>query len=207
MKNYKNEIVANIFFILFIGLFNGCDTTEPTNGVELDLNKNIFFPLNVGNKWYYNSYHINDPNFDSTKFDRSWEVISSKTLSNKIFYQIESIAYNNDSTIYRVDSIYYAIREDSLFLIDQGQPFIETSIQLRGLFNSDQYEHFIVQPDSDGNYLGYLINKTDSTNSFYYYRDGWNDSGWQMTFKKKVGYIESHSDWGLGSKLVNYILK
>ena len=75
------------------------------------------------------------------------------------------------------------------------------------LFNCELYQSFIAKSDSNGDYIGYLIDKTDSTNSFYYYRDGWNDSGWQMTFKKKVGYVESHSGWGLGSKLVNYILK
>ena len=207
MKNYKIASVSILFFILNIGLFNACNTTEPINKIKLGSSENIYFPLNIGNKWYYNSYHINDPNFDSTKFDRTWEVISSKCLGRKLFYQIESVIYNNDGTIFKVDSLYYAISADSLFLIDTGQPFNETSLKLMALFNSEQYQSFIVKSDSSGDYIGYLIDKTDSTNSFYYYRDGWNDSGWQMTFKKKVGYIESHSEWGFGSKLVSYILK
>lgn len=207
MKNCKFDMVLALFIILIISLINSCDTTEPKNGDDTDLNKNIFFPLAVGNKWYYNSYHLNNPNFDSTKYDMSWEILSEKKLGNKIFHLIESVRYNADSTIYRIDSIYYAIRGDSLFLINTGQPFTESSIELRGLFNNQQYEYFIVKPDSDGNYLGYLINKTDSTNTFYYFKDGWMDSGWQMTYQKKIGYIESHSGWGLGSKLVKYTLK
>jgi hypothetical protein len=207
MENHKGTIIVHLVIIFLVISVSSCDTTESTISDPLNRNKNTFFPLSVGNKWFYNSYQLNDPDFDSTKFDRTWEVISTKTLGNKIFYQIESIRYNNDSTIFRIDSLYYAVRDDSLFLINPGQPFSETSVQLRALYNSEQYQHFIVQPDSDGNYLGYLINKTDSTNSFYYYQEGWMDSGWQMTFKKKVGYIESHSDWGLGSKLVKYILE
>ena len=51
--------------------------------------------------------------------------------------------------------------------MNYGQEFIPSSIQLAGLFSNDQYERFIVQPDSSGDYMGYVINKTDSTISFY----------------------------------------
>jgi hypothetical protein len=33
------------------------------------------------------------------------------------------------------------------------------------------------------------------------------DSGWQMTFQKNIGYVESHSGWGIGSKLIKYEFK
>jgi hypothetical protein len=196
----KNKLLIH-FLLIFIISSLGCETT---NGPGFDLSKSIYLPLKIGNKWYYNSYHTNDPFFDSTKYDRTWEVKEENFLANKLFYMIEEIGFNSDGSIFRTDTIYYGLKGDSLFRINNGQEFIPSSIQLAGLFSNDLYERFIVQPDSSGDYIGYVINKTDSTISFYYYRDRWMDSGWQMTFQKNIGYIESHSDWGLGSKLIKY---
>ena len=200
MKNLK------ILLSLSIALsFLSCKS--PTEPLEGNNNQNKFFPMNIGNKWYYNSYNINDGNFDTTKYDETWEIKNKVSLDNKIFYLFEDIFYSDSETIKSVDTIYYSIKNDSLFQIEDGKILTKSSIDFLGLFSDKPYSNFIVRKDPSGNYMGEVFKSTDTTFTFYYYQDGWADSGWQMTFQKGIGYIESHSGWGLGKKLVKYSLK
>lgn len=202
-----NSRILSFFISIIVIISNvcACDSTLAENSVKTETS---YFPLNIGNKWYFNSYHLDDSYFDSTKYDLTWEVKQIVLLDNKYFYRIEEINFSNDGTVRKIDSLYCAVRGDSLFFIGWGKPFLNSSIELHGIFSNIPCGHvFVVYSDSPGNYLGYISSKNDSTLTFQYYRDGWMDSGWQRTYKKNVGIIETHSYWGIGSKLVKYNLK
>ena len=200
MKNIK------ILLTLSLALtYLSCNSL--TGPLEINNNQNQFFPMNIGNKCYYNSYNSNYSNFDSTKYVETLEIKNKINVDNKIFYLFEDIVYSDSEKVNRVDTIYYSIKNDSLFRIENGKKLDNTSIDFLGLFSNKPYGDFIVRKDASGNYMGYVGNYTDTTITFCYYQNGWVDSGWQMTFQKGIGYIESVSGWGLGTKLIKYSLK
>jgi len=56
-----------------------------------------FFPLKVGNKWYYNS-----DNADPTTFNEIWEVTGKKILDDKEYFEVIKtfIPRNHKDTVY-----------------------------------------------------------------------------------------------------------
>ena len=163
--------------------------------------------MNVGNKWYYNSYNIHENITDTIAYNESLEILDKIFFDNKIFYLFEDIYYSDNKSVKSIDTIYYAIKNDSLFQINNSK-LAKSSISFMGLFSEKPYGNFIVRKDTDGDYMGYVYNYSDTTFTFYYYRDRWMDSGWQMTFKKNIGFVESHpSAWSTGTRIVKYTLK
>lgn len=185
--------------------FSGCQSSTEPNG--LNNNTNSFFPMEVGNKWYYNTYY-SDSYFDTSRYNRTLEIKNKIYLENKIFYLFEDTYYNKDLSIKSIDTTYYAIKNDSLFQIGRGRPLVRESIDFQGLFSEKPYGDFVRRKHADGDYMGYVYEFSDTTFTFYYYRDEWMDSGWMMTFQKNIGYIESQSaSIVIGDRLVRYFLK
>ncbi|MHB1688114.1 MAG: hypothetical protein ACYCVH_12180 [Ignavibacteriaceae bacterium] len=86
---------------LLFALLLGCESpNEPVRNVE------EFFPLKVGNKWYYNS-----TNSDTTSIDDIWEITGQKEIDNKKYYEIikHYLKYNLK------DTLYYRLNGDTLF--------------------------------------------------------------------------------------------
>lgn len=69
-------------------------------------NSEEFFPLSIGNKWYYNT---NNP--DSTTIDDIWEITGQKVLNNKEYYEMAIFHSKNNLK----DTLYYRLNGDTLF--------------------------------------------------------------------------------------------
>ncbi|HSH65781.1 MAG TPA: hypothetical protein VLB84_08290 [Bacteroidia bacterium] len=176
-----------------------------------------YFPLEIGNKWYYSSYEHGDQ-VDFSKIDCISEVKSIRELMQKKFYLMETTYYNTNNSIRIIDSSYYCMTSDTLLKIDSGQPFNESSVCVYAVFSSrrfsgslyaDSLEERITETKdfSCKAYAAMLREKTNSTITFAYYIPHTEDFGHVITFKKNVGIIKGSALWGNNSELVKYELK
>lgn len=182
-------------------LFLSC-RSNPESPSYSDLKKDTFFPLAVGNIWYYNFYGGGVP-IDTTKYNEKKEIVLIRYLGSRAFYLLRNTYYNDDGSINSNDSIYYYLANDTLFKILTNEPFTESSIKLSLIFPPANKSEFIV----DGKYEGSIVENNDSIVVFSFWEPNWADSGWNETYKKNIGMINTISGWGLGSILVRYAIK
>lgn len=99
----------------FLILIIGCDSTN-----EPILNSQDYFPLKIGNKWYYNiTFPIRR---DTTSINLIYEVKGKEEIDNKSYFKIiETYLQSNF-----VDTIFYRFGGDTLFLkrIDNSEQII-----------------------------------------------------------------------------------
>jgi hypothetical protein len=200
----RRMLLIAVFFSTTI--FISCSSpTHPSDGNGAVTQKNPYYPLALGNIWYYNFYEANRP-IDTTKFNSTWQIISTKSLGTKVFYGLKRVSYGSDTTIItEVDTVYISISNDSLFQINPNLPFSESSIHLQAVLCDSGFATFTWTANGD-TYQGDLVDRTDTTITFSYWNPGWMDSGYNITYKKGVGQYDSQSGWGLGSRLVKYHL-
>lgn len=84
------KILTLILITVFM-ISCGDSPTEPSSGSE------DYFPLKVGNKWYYNSDFS-----DSTSIDITWEVTGEEKIDHKTYSIIieQNIQHNYTDTLY-----------------------------------------------------------------------------------------------------------
>ena len=195
--NRQYQTAAALLLAFCLGSCSNPQATEPTQ-----LARDSFFPLAVGNVWYYSSYSYGTM-ADTSKFDERKEVISHKYLGNKDFYLLFDSYYNTDGSVRAIDSLYYSLYDDTLLIIHANTPFTDSSISLARIFPPTASDSFRF---GDG-YEGSLVSQSDSIVVYSFWKPDWMDSGWNETYKKNIGMIDTHSGWGIGSMLVKYYLK
>lgn len=91
---------SSIIFLLIILFMNCGSPTEPTS------NPGEYFPLKIGNKWYYNSEYP-----DTTSINIIWEVIGQEEITWKHYYAI--VEQNLQTN--RLDTLFFRFNGDTLF--------------------------------------------------------------------------------------------
>ena len=178
------------FFILLIILTFSSDSLNLSDGN----NRENFFPIQIGNRWYYSSYGAKH-SFDSTRVDEIWEIKSlTRETEDKIFFLLEKKFLRDEKTV-KIDSIYICLSNDSLLTLKGG----ESSPKIIAVFNKKEYKIDKEQVR--------LREKSNSVITFNYYIPNTRDYSHWKTFKKKVGIIDEHSSWGIGTRLIKYEIK
>jgi len=99
----KGIIMKKIFFVISSSLLLllGCSSpNEPLSKSE------EYFPLEIGNKWYYNSNYS-----DTTSINLISEIIGKEEINSKLYYKI--IEQNVQSGF--LDTIFFRLSGDTLF--------------------------------------------------------------------------------------------
>ncbi len=167
-----------------------------------------YFPLAVGNKWYYQTWNHQTKQFEHPEYiESTMEVIRPRQLDGKLFYLVESCSMNSDGTIRAKDSIYYNISGDTLYQISVHWEFKKENMSIRAIFADTGHVRFKMKWYDDY-YEANSQLETDSTMNFAYYMPLMCDSGSELTIKKHVGFSEYISyQTPYNSRLVKYELK
>lgn len=179
------------FLIVFFIIVNKLTAVQ-----QLDKNHSPFFPMKIGYAWYYSSY-IDES--DSTRYNEKWVIKDSIFVDNKLFFLFEVTYYGNNIV---QDTIYYAVKNDSLFRIYSDKKLIKSSIELRAIFSQTHNDKFPTQFSTFYTEYGCLLNYSSSNFTFGYWIEDLNDSFYEVLFRKNIGIILSQGQFG--SKLVKY---
>jgi len=83
-----------------------------------------FLPLNVGNKWYYNTNNAGSP----SDISEVWEITGIKTINGIKYYQLDI----NTVSLNAVSTIYYRYGGDTLFYrYSSGGEFVAADFSLQ----------------------------------------------------------------------------
>lgn len=92
MKSFKYVIIAYVLILA------GCNSSTEVKF------SGQYFPLNVGNKWYYAAS-------DSSTVNEIWEVTGTKTFNGINYYQMDI----HDLSLNTITTYYYRYGGDTLF--------------------------------------------------------------------------------------------
>jgi hypothetical protein len=95
--------MKNIFSLvpLVAFLIYSCKSSnEPSSNSE------GYFPLKVGNKWYYNSVYP-----DTNSISIIWEVTGQEEINYRLYYRI----IEQNTQINLIDTLFYRVNGDTLF--------------------------------------------------------------------------------------------
>jgi len=161
----KGDIMKNrylYFFILSFILFN-CDSPIESHSYLTE-----FFPLKVGNKWYYKSNISQDTSY----FNETIEVVAQKKINDNTYFEtVRNIISSNIK-----DTLYYRLNEDVLYAMKPPQ---EESIIADFSLKLNEIAYW----DSTGKLR--VSERTDSTIVFSTPFGG--DYGLSITYKKGIG--------------------
>jgi hypothetical protein len=166
MKNFKKTFHL-FLLILLLSIYCG----SPTNNEEYL--KNSYFPLKIGNRWYYNTSFP-----DTTTTDEIWDIIGKVEQNNKSYYEFV-ISYPSSAI---KNTVYYRMNGDTLFY--------------QGI--NDNKEHIIADFSLNLNDTTYwqsdlkVVLKTDSI--IKYATPFSIDYGASITFKKNLGITDQISN-------------
>lgn len=200
------------FFISILALsLAGC---EKNTGPVLEKNKisnTEYFPLCVGNKWFYKEWDYNTNSFEHPEvitYDYIIEVTSKMFINDKLFYFVKSKRFNWDGSIFFRDSIYYSVTGDTVFQIRPELLSSQDTLSIKAILCDTGYVSFKMKW-FDFYVSGRISKIEDSLITVSYWRERWMDSGYELKFKKGIGLFEDHAySNAIGLKLVNYeILK
>ncbi len=151
---------------LTLFLLISCETSHEPLYVD-----NSFFPLNIGNKWYYNTSGLNTDPILIIK-----EVVALKAINDNSYYLVTNTHVQHS---YK-DSIYYRIDNSILYSkLPQHEERIIADFSLK----KNEYAYW----DAIGD-----LKVTEKTNSIMKFERPFGaDYGSSVTFKKGVGIIES----------------
>ena len=194
----SRTILKHILGIIFLSiLFSACGSLEP------EAANDSFFPMKVGNIWYYNSTPTGDLS-DATK----WEIVSKKQFAGNDYYQLVQ-SYNNSYS----DTVYYRIENNKLIqlLIDKNPNsyYFETVAADFNLDVNGSFRYYMEYVSGKEYYYDVTIkSKSDDEITFFYNSPNAVDEEHSVTYKKGVGVSESYSDaWGIHSYLIHQELK
>ncbi len=156
--------MKRIYFVipLFLCLITGCDSSiGPSSTLD------EYFPLRVGNKWYYNSNYK-----DTNSINIIWEVGSLIEINGHQYYEIRQENFNNQN-VYS-DTSYYRLSGDTLFYYHnnlQEQILADFSLHL-----------------GDTTYWQNDLRVTEKTNRSIKFETPFSaDYGYSITFKRGIG--------------------
>ncbi|MCU7502522.1 MAG: hypothetical protein HF314_05580 [Ignavibacteria bacterium] len=162
--------------LLFLSFLTGCKSpNEPAPA------SSEYFPLAVGNKWYYSTDGVSRTSDSFTLID---EITGTKTIDNKMYYEVIS----TDFVSYTISTFYYRFEGNKLLLRNEKGEKIVADFSLN--LNDKAYweENLWVTEKNDD------IITFGSTPSM-------KDWGYAVTYKKGIGMIYSYSNnFGYKSK-------
>jgi hypothetical protein len=154
-----NSILSSIFLIIL--LLIGCELPDSA----YKSSSSQFFPLAVGNKWYYNTGTIN-----SSSVNEMWEITGTRKIADTTYYIL--LRYNLKSNI--ADTSFYRCSSDTLFYR-----------------STNKYEHVAADFSLHLNDTTYwdpyatVTERTEDKITFSAYIGG--DSGYGITYIKGIG--------------------
>jgi len=98
LGGFMKRIIS--FIPLLILIIAGCESPMDTTPAD------EYFPLKVGNKWYYNSIYP-----DTTYINVIWEVNGKEEINGKQYFKI----VEQNLQINHIDTLFYRFDEDTLF--------------------------------------------------------------------------------------------
>ncbi len=176
-----------IGIMLIINILLSCNnSSEPT----IESPDSNYFPLAIGNKWYFKLWDQNKEEFRYPEsYSRIEEIISTRNLNERLFYLVERSYLHSTGEVWRKDSIYYNISGDTLYQILNKWSFSTESLSVLAIFADTNNVKFQMKWNDDV-YEVYSRFETDSSMNFVYYRPNWVDSGSERVFKKNIGIGE-----------------
>jgi hypothetical protein len=121
-------------------------------------------------------------------------------LGKMEFFLMRRTRFGAEGSIRLIDSTYYSLANDTLFVVQTNRPFAVSSIDIYRIFPPTVTGAFEF---GDG-YQGSVAIDNDSVVVYDCWRPYVMDSGWFESYKKGVGYTGSQSHQGPGSALVKY---
>lgn len=202
MSNY-----LKIFIVFMIPLFISCD--DNIVGPE---DANSFFPLSIGNKWFYKSYiDYNDSlkfNYPDKEYDLTYEIIGNTNIDGKTYFMLEVKSYDYNSINYpvRIDTNY--CRTDGKYLIWLGKFLGKYYNRLYVDFSIAEGDTFHFTWQNNFTYVGKVKTKTWDLITIYYEIPGAADEDIEVTFLKNIGLQNQKAlDWGFAILLTKFELK
>jgi hypothetical protein len=190
----QRNILSSVVLVI-IGLCSGCSQgpTEPEY-------VNSFFPLEVGNKWYYNSFSSSSQRFNPLEVDEVKEIIGIKQISEKKYYLAETKYYDQSGSIYYVDTSYYRYSKDTLY---QHRNYNNASYEIASaIFSLEKGDRYM-------NYMGSTIfevtvrEKDNGLITFFYDSPQFKDTESEITFQKGKGISKRYTpSSGIETKLI-----
>lgn len=153
---------------------------------DLDYKSNLFFPLSIGNKWFYS---MNTSIENSIK----WEVTREITLNNHNYFVIEKSKFDGTP----LDTIYYRFEGDKLIELfigsSQSNYYLESTFADFSITEQDTFEYYLnlYIDDKDYYYFSTLYNnpynKSAEEITFYYHLYSITDIDFRSTFHIGIG--------------------
>jgi len=191
---YILSIITTLIIVVAM-LFNSCDTSTEV------INKNYsdYFPLKVGNKWYYSNYSYSVPP-DANRIELIKEGIGTRDFSDTTYYTMRETYYNNEAVSY-VDTNFYVVSGNELvcrYEWEQNTRNVITDFSMK--LNEQK-----VFPGNEET-KQYLIVKEKSETSikFLYDHPGIVDEEHLEEYKIGRGVVDYFSYWGFGYKLIRF---
>ena len=159
--------------------------------INLKYDSKLFFPLKVGNKWFYkDNYSLNN----SFKV----EVIKEINLNSQMYFMLEKSELNGTP----LDTLYFRFEEDKIIelFIEQSLSnyYLETIFADFAATELDTFKYYIRLDDKDYYYNAFIYNDIFSTIeefSFYYHLNGVSCWDFRTYFKIGVGLSKKIRDF------------
>ena len=193
----------SICFALFATMFAGCISSDSPTGIATS-GSTDYFPLKVGNRWYYGGYMRGNPT-DTTNTVHIAEVIGTRVINQRLCFVMLNRFYQagGDSPSF-VDTSYFTVDGDSLLSVNKDSSSFRFSVD--AIFSLTKGEEFTQEVGVAGNAFHFrvtVVDRNDSTITFFYDAPNIVDEEHQKTYKRGAGIVDSHSTaWGIGERLV-----
>lgn len=188
----RNNLFSIFSFIFIIVAAVSCNEsiTEPVN-------INTFFPLAIGNKWYYNSYSLAQ-GFDPTKVSFIKEITGIKKINLKNYFVMVTTSFDNTGVAMLIDTSYFRYADDIVYQFRNS----DTKENIYAIFKMKQGEKFTVKWQQY-DYEITMKEKTDNTATLFYNSPQMVDEEHEITFKKGYGVYKTNSTaWGWNTQLI-----
>lgn len=174
-----------------------------------------FFPLQVGNKWYYKNYTFYSNHFSqdtSTDYRYVSEIKNEITIEDKEYYYLECSFYNGK--IYQYNTAYYRTENQKLYILKWDNNLKEYTGGLLADFSKTEGDTFLSYYESKSMknqpyyFIGHVIERTADVRIIHYEIPMGYDEDVILTFRKNVGIENEYlPDWTAGNLLTKYIIK
>jgi len=199
-----NKIFAPFYFIkaitasILLYMLTSCGVSDLNNSNNVD-----YFPLQIGNKWYYSSDK-------SQSLDKAtkWEIVSAIVINDIEYYLVEKTHPYSTK-----DTSYYRYEDSKLIelFIDKSKNnyYLESIFADFNILENDFFNYYAESDnDEDIYYKVTLKEKTTSSITLFYNIIQFRDTEHSITFQENKGIVETFS-YASGSYnyLIHYELK
>ena len=179
-------------------MLTSCGVSELNNSNNVD-----YFPLQIGNKWYYS-------NDKSQSLDKAtkWEIVSTIVIDDIEYYLVEKTHPYSTK-----DTSYYRHEDSKLIelFIDKSKNnyYLESIFADFNILENDFFNYYAESDnDEDIFYKVTLKERTTDSITLFYNIIQFRDTEHSITFQENIGIVETYS-YASGSYtyLIHYELK